>query len=285
MNYKHDFIQFDKKIEKNEKQNLALYLTTHITIYILLLFFGIFFIWYTVFITTHNFYTVSGPSMMPTLNASITDEDFANDVQNISYDAVYIDKFTSPKIFDIIVIKKDNKKDPVIKRLMGKSGDYVSVAIDESGLLHFYRIPKGENPENYDENKALVDEVSGINGYTIKSYEDWTSKDNRPENIIKVGNYTYLINFYQNYLNNYEERNDIYVSPKGLIFVQVPENKFFYLGDNRANSQDSLDQNDFEDVSHILGRSEFIVYNYNFGNRIWEVIKFYFSEIEKFFAR
>ena len=42
---------------------------------------------------------------------------------------------------------------------------------------------------------------------------------------------------------------------------------------------------DFEDASKIVGRGEIVVKNFNFVNRLWEVIKFYFSEVEKFFAK
>jgi len=43
--------------------------------------------------------------------------------------------------------------------------------------------------------------------------------------------------------------------------------------------------NKIYDLKEIVGRVEIVVYNHNFGKRIASVVKYYFSEIEKFFAR
>ena len=78
--------------------------------------------------------------------------------------------------------------------------------------------------------------------------------------------------------------SNVYVSENGLIYVQVPEGKYFCMGDNRGHSDDSR-KNGFYDVEYIVGRVEFIVYDHNFGNRLWEVVKYYFGQVEEFFAR
>lgn len=285
-----NFIQYNDEKVKSEKHNLTWYLTTRIIFYILLIFFAIFFIWYTAFITTHSFYTVSGPSMMPTLNARITDADFDNPkldyVQSITYDAVYINKASKAKVFDIVVVNRKSDNKDVIKRLMATEGDYISIAKDETGFFKFYRIAKDTNMENFSDEQAKLDEMSGENGYKIRSYQEWTNlRDSKIENGIE-----YEENFFKNYIkNNYasdDRKDDIFISDSGLIYVKVPKNKCFYMGDNRGHSGDSRAQEaGFEDYSRIVGRGEFIVYDYNFGNRLWEVVKFYFREMEKFFAR
>ena len=95
----------------------------------------------------------------------------------------------------------------------------------------------------------------------------------------------YEYNFFTNFLSDFEEGADnFYVSDDGLVYVKVPQGKFFYLGDNRAHSSDARERG-FCDIGNIVGRSEFFVKDYNFANRLWEVVKYYFKEIDKFFAR
>lgn len=299
-----DFIQLNEKKKKREGKSLALYLTTHITLYILLIFFAIFFTWYTVFVTTHDFYEVHGPSMMPTFNVQIGDET-ASGTQDKCFDAVYIDKSTKPKAFDIIVIQEERT---VVKRYMAGEGDLMTIAFDKTGVVHFYRIPNKEDPTTYE--GAMLLEDGSENGYRISGREVgkeidakndlWSSHlkaiNNNGLDFIKIGDYSYTKNFVKNYLklnsSDLEKigagtfsREDIFIAEDGLIYVEVPQGKFFYLGDNRINSEDSMMAADFENVSKIVGRGDVVVKNYNFTNRLWEVIKFYFSQIEKFFAK
>lgn len=290
-----DFIQYNEKKVKNESKHLTLYLLSHSLLYIVLLFFCIFFTWYTVFITTHKFYVVKGPSMMQTLNSQISDEQlFSGKSSSLSFDAVYVDKVSKPKIFDIVVIEKKNSDD-IIKRLMAKEGDYITIAQGENeqgeSCFNFYRIPKGTNLETFSDEQALVDEISGENGYSIRSQEEWTSRVGVTD--LKIANgqekgARYCERFYYTFLEDYldfgEKKYNYFVSDEGLVYVQVPDKQIFYMGDNRAFSTDSREVG-FCDASLIVGRSEFIVYNFNLGNRILEVIKFYFSEMNKFFVR
>lgn len=58
---------------------------------------------------------------------------------------------------------------------------------------------------------------------------------------------------------DYVKNNEIYTGT-----FQVPENKYFFLGDNRANSDDArLWQNPYIDESYIVGKAQFRYYPIN----------------------
>jgi signal peptidase I len=277
-----DFIQYSKKKVKDETTNLALYLFSHITLYILLIFFAIFFIWYTVFISTHSYYVVYGASMKNTLNSSLSLTDAST-----PQDAVYVATTSRIRAYDIVVATKQNSAN-VIKRAMAFEGDYITIATYTDQAtgeenFYFYRIVSGTDLENFTDEDARLDEASGALGYTICDYANW--KDVQWE--YSLGSITYEGQFYTTYLQSYEAgSDDWFVSSAGLVYVKVPKGKVFLLGDNRAYSVDSRDSaNGFFDLSQIVGRVEIIVYNHSFVNRIWEVVKYYFSEVEDFFAR
>jgi hypothetical protein len=287
--FNNDFIQYDKKKGKKETKNLAVYLTTTITLYIFLLFFAIFFTWYTVFISTHKYYKVVGPSMKSTLNATIADTDIDK-----SIDAVYVNTMSKVRVFDMIVAERG--EDDVIKRVLAQEGDFITIAKDVTGNTqnyYFYRIAAGQNPQEISDADAMLDESTGENGYKIRGYADWNNNRSPYSHAIEVGGATltnsYETIFYNTFLKQFEGKDlatydNVYVSENGLIYVQVPEGKYFCMGDNRGHSDDSR-KNGFYDVEYIVGRVEFIVYDHNFGNRLWEVVKYYFGQVEEFFAR
>ncbi len=296
--FDRNFIQYSDKKVKDEKNHLAFFLTTHIIFYIFLIFFAIFFIWYTVFISTHSFYGVFGVSMMPTLNSQIPSDQMerGDDLREATFDAVYVDKMTSAKLFDVVVIEteetdpKTHKPKNIVKRFVAAEGDYVTIAkaVDKLGEQHFYffRIPAGSNFETFSDEAAMMEE-NGENGYEIYKRANWDASKNETVKTAEGVSHSYETIFYNTFLKGYFEQSGTYqyhVSAQGLVYVQVPQGKFFYLGDNRGHSDDAR-KNGFMSIDAIVGRTEFIVYNYNFGNRLWEVIKFYFSEMDKFFAR
>ena len=92
-----DFIKYDKQKVKDETGKLAFYFIANISFYIFLLFFAIFFAWYSVFVSTHIYYEVKGPSMMTVLNNNITQEQLDTlsdkELEQLSFDAVYIEKY------------------------------------------------------------------------------------------------------------------------------------------------------------------------------------------------
>lgn len=281
---KEEFIQDIDKKKKEETKSIALYLTTHITLYIVLIFFLIFFIWYTVFSVTHRYYIVEGASMQPYLNASIAPTDTSS-----SQDAVYVNLNGKIDVYDVVVIEGVSKTSPsIIKRVVAKEGDFVSIA--KSGNSFFlFRIDAedmtlNENNEYTtlvsDEN-ALVFENERNTGYEIR-YDDWNGVDERVYNGVHY-DYGFYSQFIQGYVNE-SDAYSYYVSSDNLIYVQVPEGKTFCLGDNRAHSSDSRTYG-FISYDNIVGDVEITVYNYSFVNRVFEVIKYYYYQVEEFFAR
>ena len=281
---KEEFIRDIDKKKKEETKSIALYLTTHITLYIVLIFFLIFFIWYTVFSVTHRYYIVEGASMQPYLNASIAPTDTSS-----SQDAVYVNLNGKIDVYDVVVIEGVSKTSPsIIKRVVAEEGDFVSIA--KSGNSFFlFRIDAedmtlNENNEYTtlvsDEN-ALVFENERNTGYEIR-YDDWNGVDERVYNGVHY-DYGFYSQFIQGYVNE-SDAYSYYVSSDNLIYVQVPENSTFCLGDNRAHSSDSRTYG-FISYDNIVGDVEITVYNYSFVNRVFEVIKYYYYQVEEFFAR
>ena len=281
---KEEFIQDIDKKKKEETKSIALYLTTHITLYIVLIFFLIFFVWYTVFSVTHRYYIVEGASMQPYLNNGIPATD-----QSSSKDAVYVNLNGKIDVYDVVVIEGVSKTSPsIIKRVVAEEGDFVSIA-KSGNSFYLYRIDAedmtlNENNEYTtlvsDEN-ALVFENERNTGYEIR-YEDWNGVDERVYNGVHY-DYGFYSQFIQGYVNE-SDAYSYYVSSDNLIYVQVPENSTFCLGDNRAHSSDSRTYG-FISYDNIVGDVEITVYNYSFVNRVWEVIKYYYKQVEEFFAR
>lgn len=280
MNYQNEeYIQYSKKKKSKETRSIAWYLTTHITLYIILIFFLIFFAWYTYFSVTHRYYIVTGTSMQPTLNSSIVLEDE-------SEDAVYVNIYGNIDFGDIVVINASNNSDDIIKRVLATGGDYVTIA--RSGNSYYiYRIAK-ENvvlDENGIMTGSLIEDVNarlqenerGGFSYNI-DYTSWGAEPGIPQ-----GGITYEAQFYNQFIADADEE-DLFTSSNGLIYVKVPEDHVFCLGDNRANSRDSRYYGYFS-LDEIVGDVEIIVYDYSFGNRVLQVISFYYRQVEEFFAR
>lgn len=272
------FESYNKK-KKDEEKSIAWYLTTHITLYIVLLFFLIFFVWYTYFVVSHRYYIVYGPSMKPTLNAQVADYD-----ENSAMDAVYVNIYGKINVGDVVVIEGVSEDSAsIIKRVVAESGDYVTIA--KSGEnFYLYRIPasmmshgeSGEKVSLISDEEARVVEEKSVSGYDVIWNED--SYDTSSV----IGNYTYEIKFFNKFL--LDSNFDYYTSSEGLRYVCVPEGYTLCLGDNRAVSADSRKYG-FISNNNIVGYVELFVYDYSFGNRVLEVIRYYYAQVEEFFAR
>lgn len=272
-----NFISYNEK-KKEETKSIAWYLTTHITLYIVLIFFLIFFAWYTYFVVTHRYYIVYGPSMKPILNEQVADND-----ENSAMDAVYVNLYDKIEVGDIVVINDvSSSGESIIKRVVAESGDYVTIA--KSGdNFYLYRIPKsmmsqnsnGEKESLLSDSNAIVLENESSSGYEVI----WDESS-----IYVDGNYTYEYKFYDRFFSDNSLNYDYYISQDGLKYVCVPDGYSFCLGDNRAVSADSR-RYGFISNENMVGNVELIVYDYSFGNRVLEVIKFYYTQVEDFFAR
>ena len=272
-----NFISYNEK-KKEETKSIAWYLTTHITLYIVLIFFLIFFAWYTYFVVTHRYYIVYGPSMKPILNEQVADND-----ENSAMDAVYVNLYDKIEVGDIVVINDvSSSGESIIKRVVAESGDYVTIA--KSGdNFYLYRIPKsmmsqnsnGEKESLLSDSNARVEENESASGYDVI----WDESS-----IYVDGNYTYEYKFYDRFFSDNSLNYDYYTSQDGLKYVCVPDGYSFCLGDNRAVSADSR-RYGFISNENMVGNVELIVYDYSFGNRVLEVIKFYYKQVEDFFAR
>ncbi len=272
-----NFISYNEK-KKEETKSIAWYLTTHITLYIVLIFFLIFFAWYTYFVVTHRYYIVYGPSMKPILNEQVADND-----ENSAMDAVYVNLYDKIEVGDIVVINDvSSSGESIIKRVVAESGDYVTIA--KSGdNFYLYRIPKsmmsqnsnGEKESLLSDSNAIVLENESSSGYEVI----WDESS-----IYVDGNYTYEYKFYDRFFSDSSFNYDYYTSQDGLKYVCVPDGYSFCLGDNRAVSADSR-RYGFISNENMVGNVELIVYDYSFGNRVLEVIKFYYTQVEDFFAR
>lgn len=306
-----------QKIENLEekKQNGWFVLSMRVFAALVIFFFAIFFTWYAIFLSSHGYYSVKGVSMMPTLNEKIDPNKFL-DAQGISYDCVYVDKKTEPKIFDIIVINthqtiiENGKKmtKTLIKRLMATEGDYISIAKttnqDGTERMSFFRIPKEALPEDESsdqfKNFVIVDknwqlEENGENGYEIYAPNSlWTHYDKPRTSTLnleiegvdkeKEYEYDFLSTYFQDLSTENIKNGDFKVSQDGLVYVRIPEGKFFYMGDNRAYSSDARNEG-FRNFEDIVGSVEIVIYNNGLFTRIGTFMSYFFHEVEKFFAR
>ena len=222
--------------------------------------------------------------MKPTLNEQVMDGD------NDGYmDAVYINLYGKIDISDVVVLDEvSSESESIIKRVVAKAGDYVTIAdLSDDGEFSLYRIPKEEmvNGESrISDEEAKVVETKEVAGYDVL----WTHCSPNTENDISYEN-----RFYEKFLLNRQnggfesansEEYDYYTSPNGLVYVRVPEGKYFCLGDNRGWSDDSRKYG-FIGEDKVVGDVEFIVYNCSFVSRLFEVVKYYYAQVEVFFKR
>jgi len=241
------------------------------------------------FYQNFSYITISGKSMQSTLNPNPVLVKTENGSEYLQ-DGVYIKHTQDIDYKDIVVIdttpKNAKKEKTIIKRVLGLEGDYVSIVKleNEEGLeaFHLLRVKQGKN------------KVEVLEEEYIYSYESWSSIDGSAWEIT-VDGVTYESNFYSNYKDSYKyEYTTFPVSQLGgaeVVFFKIPEKSFFFLGDNRANSNDSRALG-FLKTSKIEGRvvdivkdgSEYSGNTFWWFNRakgffrvIWQEILYFFS--------
>jgi signal peptidase I len=157
---------------------------------------------------------------------------------------------SKPERGDIVVFKlpRDNTTD-YIKRLVGLPGDRIQV---QGGILLI-------NDEPVPRQRIEDFDLMGRNGYSRKV----------PQYIETLPNgvsYHVLDSDPFGALDN----TDVYV---------VPEDHFFFMGDNRDHSSDSrvLNNVGYVPVENLIGRAEILFFSTDGTSRFWEVWKWPFA--------
>lgn len=227
-------------------------------------------VWYFTFKATHYISNVEGLSMQPTFNSGISSQDESEDF-------VYVNTTNKGTNGDIVVIKeKPQDKDSIIKRLIAKGGDKVSIYVTEDGFFHVSISYAGTN-----EFVVLQEDY-------IKSYYEWKNQGFYTQTKTDNG-IIYENTFYSHYINSGSGYNMNVKQIDGIYFYEVPADCYFCLGDNRAISSDSRERGVFT-KSQIKGVAEIIVKNGSvagntFFKKISSISAFYWSKIEDMFAR
>lgn len=254
----------DKQVRKLPKFVSAIFL-----IYVII--FICFMIWYFTFRSTYVISDVEGPSMSPTINIGVADNDAYT-----KEDFVYVNKKKEVEREDIVVVNLnttgDSKNDNlIIKRAVALGGDKITIRIAEDGFYHVFIQYAGE------------EEVMETEESYIKSYEGWT----RSKSTYVKSSIYYENEFYNTFLMSGEDVTVI----DGVYFYEVPEGKYICLGDNRAVSRDSRNRGAFSE-SQMQGVAQIIVKDGCkssglglFFKKVGSICNFYWKEIEKSLIR
>ncbi len=291
-----EFVKFNNaKALKGNKSRNSLATAGRILFYFLIILLVFFLSWYIVFRSTHHYYEISGTSMMPTLNlsGSNTDAVYMSDLKGINRD-------------EIVIIETSTGN--IIKRAIGLSGDWVCLKLDEqSNLLYTYRITNSTFEEvqtytsdDYKLSEPFLDEAispdyvinaNSSNPYYVSSHfssfrEFWTyfgstsTINSLNSNLYDHDSVYYESKFYNKFIasGDYETASTL----DGTIFVRIAENTIFYLGDNRAVSEDSRAKGAVP-VANVIGVVDIIMRDAEGKNRFFFVVSYYFNEFINLF--
>jgi signal peptidase I len=154
-----------------------------------------------------------------------------------------------PQRGDVAVFKtpEDNATD-YIKRIIGLPGDRIQVI---GGILHI----NGEAVKR----ERVGEVISAERGFRAIRYTEYveTLPEGRQHRIVEV--------------------SDTEMFDNTPIFV-VPPARYFMMGDNRDNSQDSRDPRvRFVPAENLVGRADFLWFSLDEGTRFWEIWKWPFT--------
>ncbi len=194
-----------------------------------------------------------------------------------------------PQVGDIIVFRKPGGMVEYVKRLIGQPGDTIQM---KSGRLYINgkmverrdarpyivaNLPKSARSVGYYHenmsirgNKILVDGKPAPFNYTIEYKPDAQCKMSPYEcGVFNATEYTEI-------LPNGVEHNIIEMADNAPLdnteLFTVPENHFFFMGDNRDNSADSrTDMVSYVNRDNVLGRVWFIWYSHNYYAPMWAI--------------
>ena len=284
--------------EREEKSSRKIFVTFLV---ILICVFAIVFSVNIHFEKNYEYITINGLSMQPTLNA----EPVYINGKSVQ-DGVYIKRGATADYGDIIIVnKREDLNKTIIKRLLGKGGDKITIlkmSIDGKNEYRFVRIKSGTSdsqPEVLNETyiNGVCNNAAGIT--RVLGYDTWTYNVN---SALDSGNY-YEGQFYSTYfwdnVNNVYIEDNVYpvsfsyqgVQYNNVKFYQLKQGQIFYMGDNRIESSDARLTGP-EDESKILGKVVAITHNstssknsifYQF-NRIGGYFNVLWQEIIKIFS-
>lgn len=216
----------------------------------------------------YDYITINGLSMQPTLNP----EPVYINGKSVQ-DGVYIKKGTDADYSDIIIVdKRDDIGKTVIKRLLGKGGDKISILrlnIDGESQYRFLRIKSGTSSVEVLNETYISGKCNNSYGESrVLGYSSWTSGVSATYDL---GNFyegqfysTYLWNSKTNHVvtDNVYKYNIVYQGTEynNVKFYQLGQDKIFYMGDNRAESSDARATGS-EDQSKIIGKVVAVTHN------------------------
>ena len=268
---------------------------------LIVIFFVLTSITYTLFNIKYGYITIENVSMQPTLNPTPINGSDGQPVQ----DSVFIERTTDVTYGDIVIIDRSEETGrenyTVVKRVMALEGDKICLAmlpVGEKGEyeMRFIRIKANEDIDEL-VYTGTSDEHIIYEDY-IKSYLEWSSQAQRE---LYGSGYYYDAEYLENYIEKFDtEIIDVIVGDQTfkLKFFTVGSNKdssapdqVFCMGDNRLQSEDSrktgtASQND------IVGKVISVVRNgnapsldfFSWVRVLGEYLRLIFEEIIAYFT-
>ena len=264
---KHKETEQEREFVEKEVRRIPKVISTIFFVYIVL--FLIIMIWYFCFKSVYYISKVEGSSMKPTINSGISDSSHASE------DFVYVNTKKKASHGDIVVLTQETN--PIIKRVIAKEGDQVSIFVTEDGLYHVaIKYSWAESPEILEENY-------------VKSYREWRNSTAYSQTKTDSG-IKYESVFYNTFINNGSGYNENVSVIDGVYYYNVPTGNYFCLGDNRGVSSDSRARGTFTE-NQIKGVADIIVKGGSqaTGNlalkKFSAIVSYYWKCLENTFAR